>query len=266
VSTLDLWVNLLTPEVARRMTGEYFGAEVAPESPEQVLELMDRCGVEMVVLTSGLRHGADELLQIADDHPGRFLVAGTVDRHERPVEMARRVRELALHRRFALVRITPLTDQHPINGRLYYPVYTACAEAGLPVSVNVGVPGPPMRSAVQDPVLLEDVLIDFPGMTVIGAHMGHPYEQLLMTYMRKWPALHLSNSAYLAKYMDPELVRFMNGSQGKGRVLFASDHPFLPMDRAVEAARALDLDDDARDEFLGAAARRLLRAEDRARG
>jgi predicted TIM-barrel fold metal-dependent hydrolase len=263
--TVDLWVNLLTPEVARRMSGEYFGAEVVPESPEQVLELMDRCQVETAVLTAGLRHGADELLKVADAHPGRFLVAGTVDRFERPVAMAQRVRELALHQRFALVRVTPLTDQHPLNGRLYYPVYTACAEAGLPVSINVGVPGPPMRSAVQDPVLLEDVLIDFPGMTVIGAHMGHPYEALLMTYMRKWPALHLSNSAYLAKYMDPELVRFMGSSQGRGRVLFASDHPFLPMDRAVEAARAVNLDGVAREEFLDGAARRLLGAKDDAR-
>jgi predicted TIM-barrel fold metal-dependent hydrolase len=191
-----------------------------------------------------------------------LLVAGTVERFERPVAMARRVGELALHPRFALVRVTPLTDQHPLNGRLYYPVYAACAEAGMPVSINVGVPGPPMRSAVQDPVLLEDVLIDFPGMTVIGAHMGHPYEQLLMTYMRKWPALHLSNSAYLAKYMDPELVKFMGSSQGRGRVLFASDHPFLPMERAIDAARALDLDDAAMDEFLGGAARRLLGTKD----
>ena len=256
--SIDLWVNLLTPEVAKGMSGEYFGAEVAPESPERVLEVMDGCGVQTAVLTGGLRGGVDELLAVAEAHPGRFLVAGTVDRFERPVRMAARVRELAQHPSFVLVRVTPLVDQHPLNGRLYYPVYTACAEAGLPVSINVGVPGPPMRSAVQDPVLLEDVLIDFPGLPVIGAHMGHPYEQLLMTYMRKWPALYLSNSAYLATYMDAELVRFMNGSQGRGRVLFASDHPFLPMGRAVEAARALPLDDAAMGAFLGGAARALL--------
>jgi uncharacterized protein len=256
---LDLWVNLLTPEVAKGMSGEYFGAEVAPESPEQVLELMDRCGVETAVLTGGLRRGVDELLAVAEAHPDRFLVAGTVDRHQQPVRMAARVRELAQHPSFVLVRVTPLVDQHPLNGRLYYPVYAACAEAGLPVSVNVGVPGPPMRSAVQDPVLLEDVLIDFPGMTVIGAHMGHPYEQLLMTYMRKWPSLYLSNSAYLARYIDPELVRFMNGSQGRGRVLFASDHPFLPMDKAVDAARSLALDDEAMEAFLSGARKVLQR-------
>jgi predicted TIM-barrel fold metal-dependent hydrolase len=258
MGALDLWVNLLTPEVAARMSGEYFGAAVEPESPEVVLAEMDRAGVETAVLTSGLSRGAEELLTIADAHPGRFLVAGTVDRFDRPTRMVRRVRELAAHPRFVLVRVTPLTEQHPLNGRLYYPVYAACAEVGLPVSVNVGVPGPPMRSAVQDPVLLEDLLIDFPGLTVIGAHMGHPYEQLHMTYMRKWPSLFLSNSAYLAKYMDPDLVRFMNGSKGRGRVLFASDHPFQPMARALEADRALDLDATAMDAFLGDSARTLL--------
>ena len=54
-----------------------------------------------------------------------------------------------------------------------------------------------------------------------------------MQYMLKWPDLYLSNSAYLAKYMDPALVSFMDSSRGIGRVLYASDHPFLPMERAA---------------------------------
>ena len=258
MGAVDLWVNLLSPDVARTMSGEYFGTDVAPESPEQLLEVMDRCDVETAVLTGGLSQGAEELLTVADEHPGRFLVAATVDRFVRPVRMVGRVRELAAHPRFVLVRVTPLVDQHPLNGRLYYPVYAACAELGLPVSINVGIPGPRVRSACQDPVLLEDVLIDFPGLRIVGAHMGHPYEELLVTYMRKWPALHLSNSAYLAKYMDSRLVRFMASSAGRGRVLFASDHPFLPVDRAMAAARDLPLDGDAMDAFLGAGARDLL--------
>ena len=258
MGAVDLWVNLLSPEVARTMSGEYFGADVAPESPAQLLEVMDRCDVETAVLTGGLGRGAAELLEVADAHPGRFLVAATVDRCTKPVRMVGRVRELASHPRFALVRVTPLVDQHPLNGRLYYPVYAACAELGVPVSINVGIPGPQVRSACQDPVLLEDVLIDFPGLRVVGAHMGHPYEELLITYMRKWPALHVSNSAYLAKYMDERIIKFMSSSAGRGRVLFASDHPFLPLDRAMAAARDLPLDRESMDAFLGAGARALL--------
>ena len=93
-------------------------------------------------------------------------------------------------------------------------------------------------------MLLEDVLIDFPDLVVIGAHMGHPYEELLIEYLLKWPNLYLSNSAYLAKYMHPALVTFMGSRRGRGRVLFASDHPFLPMERALAAARALPLDEE----------------------
>ena len=130
---------------------------------------------------------------------------------------------------------------------------------GLPVSVNVGVPGPQVRSACQHPQLLEDILIDFKGLTVIGAHMGHPFEALLIQYMLKWPDLHLSNSAYLAKYMDPALVSFMDSSRGIGRVLYASDHPFLPMERATEAARDLPLSGRAADAFMGGTAMRLLK-------
>ncbi len=101
------------------------------------------------------------------------------------------------------------------------------------MSINVGIPGPRVRSRCQDPVLLEDVLIDFPDLVVIGAHMGHPFEELLIEYMLKWPNLYLSNSAFLAKYMHPSLIKFMGSRRGRGRVLFASDHPFLPMERAL---------------------------------
>ena len=143
-----------------------------------------------------------------------------VDRPDRPVRQCTRLRALAEHPSVALVCCTPLVHQYPLNDKLYYPVYATCA-AGLPVSVNVGVPGPRVRSACQHPELLEDVLIDFKGLNVIGAHMGHPYEALLMQYMLKWPDLYLSNSAYLARYMDPAVVSFMDSSRGLGAVLFA---------------------------------------------
>ncbi len=46
--------------------------------------------------------------------------------------------------------------------------------------------------------------------------------------------------------------------QGLGRVIFGSDHPFLPLPRALDEARALPLSDQAMHAFLGGTARRLL--------
>ena len=191
-------------------------------------------------------------------HPDRLRVALVADRPDRPVRQSQPA---------ACSRPAPgggaraghaARPPVPAQRQAVLPVYATCAELGLPVSVNVGIPGPRVRSACQHPELLEDVLIDFKGLTVIGAHMGHPYEALLMQYMLKWPDLYLSNSAYLAKYMDPALVSFMDSSRGMGRVLYASDHPFLPMERAVVAARDLPLSDVASGAFLGGTAARLL--------
>jgi uncharacterized protein len=248
---------------------ELFGEDLATgPSVDGLLQAMDDAGIETGVLTAGLSdperahrrggYAAEDFVAIAEEHPGRFLVSATVDRAEKPLDNVRRLRELAQHPAVVLARVTPLVEQYDLNHRLYYPVYAACAELGLPVSINVGIPGPQVRSRCQDPVLLEDVLIDFPGMAVIGAHMGHPYEALLIQYMLKWPQLHLMSSAYLATYMDPALVRFMDSSRGRGRVLFASDHPVIPAQKALDAARALPLSEEGMAEFLGGAARRLL--------
>jgi predicted TIM-barrel fold metal-dependent hydrolase len=58
--------------------------------------------------------------------------------------------------------------------------------------------------------------------------------------------------------MDPALVRFMDSSRGRGRVLFASDHPVIPVQKALDAARQLPLSEESMAEFLGASAERLL--------
>jgi predicted TIM-barrel fold metal-dependent hydrolase len=176
----------------------------------------------------------------------------------KPTRNVTHLRDLASHPRLAMVRVAPLFTQVPINDAKHYPVYQVCEELGLPVGVNVGVPGPQVRSRVQHPELLEDVLIDFPSLTIIGAHMGHPYEELLMNYMRKWDRLHLSCTAYAPRYMDPSLVRFMNTSKYRGRVLWGSDDPWFPMHRSLEETRALPLDDDAMALFLGGTAARLF--------
>ncbi len=275
---VDAWVNIFPERFAAEWSAKRENADVGMlfgedfsrgRTVDQLLEAMDDAGVDIGILTSGLRdperahakgmYAPEDFVAVAEAHPGRFAVSITVERAGRPTENARRIRELAENEHIALARVTPLVEQYDLNDRLYYPVYAACEEAGLPVSINVGIPGPKVRSACQHPQLLEDVLIDFPDLTVIGAHMGHPYEALLVQYMLKFEHLHLMTSAYLAKYMDDDLVRFMDSSRGRGRVWFASDHPVLPVGKALDAAGALPLSDDSMEAFLGASAARVLR-------
>ena len=264
---VDIWVNLVTKQSAAAFLGDranahipgYLGGDGSGGiGTSALLDVMDEMGVATGILCPGLGHGDDSSLELADANAGRFLVALGAANPETPTRNVRRIRELAQHPRTAMVRVMPLATQVPINHPLHYPVYAACEELGLPVSINAGVPGPRVRSRVQHPELLEDVLIDFPDLTVVVAHMGHPYEELLMNFMRKWPNLYVSCTAYSPKYMDPNLVKFMNTSTYRGRVLWGSDEPWFPMRRSLAEARELPLDVGAMALFLGGTARKLF--------
>jgi predicted TIM-barrel fold metal-dependent hydrolase len=267
VDVLDIWVNLVTPKSAAQFLGQaenahipgYLGGDGRDGvGIDQLLGVMDSLGVATGILTPGIGHGVEESLAIADQHPGRFLVAAVVVEPGRPTKNVRAIRDYAQHERFSMVRVAPLSTQVPTNDARHYPVYQVCEELGLPVAINVGIPGPRVRSRVQHPELLEDVMIDFPDLVIIGAHMGHPFEELLMNYMRKWPNLYLSCTAYAPKYMDANLVQFMNSKTYRGRVLWGSDEPWFPMTRSLGEAKSLPLDEDALAQFLGGTARRLL--------
>jgi predicted TIM-barrel fold metal-dependent hydrolase len=267
---VDIWVNLVTEAGAAQFLGQeananipgYLGGSGDEVGAGELIRRMDDAGVATAVLTPGLsRGGVSEALQVAEAHPGRLLVAAMVVDPAKPTRNAVRIRELAQHPLLVMVRVAPLFTQVAIDDPKHYPIYQVCEELGLPVGINVGVPGPRVRSRVQHPELLEDVMIDFPELTIIGAHMGHPYEELLMNYMRKWDRLYLSCTAYAPRYFDPALVRFMGSSRGRGRVLWGSDDPWFPMARSIDEARALDLDDEARALFLGGTARRLFSRE-----
>ena len=272
---VDIWVNLIDEAGVAAFLGQeanasipdYLGGHTAGVGETELIERMDTLGVATSILTPGITagrrdqpygSGVDDAQAVADRHPGRFLVAAMVVDTGRPTRNAVTIRRLAEHRRLAMIRIAPLFTQVPINAALHYPIYAVCEELGIPVGINIGVPGPKVRSSVQHPELLEDVLIDFPKLVVIGAHMGHPYEELLMNLMRKWDTLYISTTAYAPKYLDPALLRFMATSTYRGRVLWGSDDPWFPMARSLAEAQSLDLDHEALALFLGGTARRLL--------
>jgi predicted TIM-barrel fold metal-dependent hydrolase len=264
---VDIWVNLVTSQGAQDFLGQeqfanipaYLGSSTTEGiGADGLLAVMDELGVATGIICAGMDRSAEQALEVADAHPGRFLVAAGLTDADRPTRNARRLRTLAQHPRLSMLRVMPLNNQVAIDDARHYPVYSACEELGIPVGINVGIPGPRVRSRVQHPELLEGVLIDFPDLVVVGAHMGHPYEELLMNYMRKWPNLYLSCTAYAPQYLDPNLVAFMNSKTYRGRVLWGSDEPWFPMRRSLAEARALPLDDDAMAQFLGGTARRLL--------
>lgn len=234
---------------------------------DQGLAAMDAGGCERAVLTVR-QDGRTSVvsrpptveagLEMVQRAPDRLRLALQLDDVSSPVAAARSIAEHAQLDEMVMVGVWPSFLQCDLNDRRLYPAYAACVEAGLPVRINVGIVGPAWPSKYQDPMLLEELLIDFPDLVVIGAHMGHPWELLMMRLIMKFENLNLMTSAYLPKYFNPELVKFMGSSRGRGRIMFASDYPMLPIDRAVEEARKLPIGEDDLDLYLGTALSDLL--------
>ena len=61
--------------------------------------------------------------------------------------------------------------------------------------------------------------------------------------------LYLMTTAYLPKYLPPELLQYMN-TRGANKVIYGSDHPYLNFNRTLASAVALDLREGVLDAYL----------------
>ena len=63
--------------------------------------------------------------------------------------------------------------------KLLYPFYEKCQSFGIPVSIHTGIPpGSMFKMHHNFPLLLDEVAVDFPQLTIIVEHMGYPWHDL----------------------------------------------------------------------------------------
>jgi predicted TIM-barrel fold metal-dependent hydrolase len=75
--------------------------------------------------------------------------------------------------------------------------------------------------------------------------------------MIKWPNLHLMTSAYRPHYLPDSLLHYMR-TRGPDKVMFASDHPLLEIDKCVGDLAALDLPAEILEDYVASNAERVF--------
>jgi uncharacterized protein len=262
---IDCWLNLpvgftdYRPEFLVRVARDYFKREKEIFEPAPLPELlgqMDAAGVERAVITID-GHNPEPFDEIVQAFPGKFLPSAVIDPLQ-GMETLRLIDRLATKHRLGLVRIVPFLVNRPPNDKAYYPVYAKCIELGLPISINTGIPGPPMPAEPQRPLYLDEVCLFFPELTLIMAHGADPWWGEAIRLLLKYPNLYMMTSAYAPKYLPAELIHFMN-TRGAQKVLFASDHPVLPFERCLGEAQALPFREGVLEHYLRANALRVFR-------
>lgn len=204
--------------------------------------------------TTGLGHPALSSEQIAEQaapHDDVLIPFGSVDPHG--PDPAHRARRLANTHGVRGFKFHPSLQAFEPNDRAYYPLYAAIEELGLPAvfhtgqtGIGAGLPGGRgIKLRYSDPMLLDDVAADFPGLTVILAHPSVPWQDSAISMATHKANVFIDLSGWLPKYFPPQLVRAANGML-RHKVLFGSDYPVISPDRWIESFDTLDIKADVR--------------------
>src|SRR5450759_4200106 len=108
----------------------------------------------------------EDLLPVIEHNPARCRLVGNVNpyfHHPVDEEVARQAELGAV-----ALKVHPVHGRFPANDRAMYPAYAVCRDLGLPVVVHCGTSTfPGAVNAYGDPALLDEVLTDFPGLTMV---------------------------------------------------------------------------------------------------
>lgn len=159
---------------------------------------------------------------------------------------------------FRGLKLYPVYQHHYANEPRMYPLYAKAQELRLPMLVHTGssvFKG--ARIKYGNPLLLDDVAIDFPDLTILMAHSGRPfwYEQAFWM-ARRHDNVYMEVSGLPAKKLMTYIPRLEMIAH---KVVYGSDWPGNPdLQRNVDAIRALPISDDAKEAILYDNAARIL--------
>jgi predicted TIM-barrel fold metal-dependent hydrolase len=243
------------PEWMIRVKEDTFkGGESFLKSPElaELLDDMDAHGVERAILLTRLGLDGDRGQRYAKERPDRFALGVGGLNLLRPVKSLRELEAFAKDHPVAYVTVGPSfwgDGMYPPSDAVYYPLYYKCCELDLPLCMNTGIPGPPLPAEAQNPIHLDRVCIRFPELKLCMMHGADPWWEIAIRLMLKYRNLRLMTSAWSPKRLPESLLHYLR-TRGKDRIIFASDHPALSMDRTLGEAAKLDLTDEVRDAWL----------------
>lgn len=181
------------------------------------------------------------------------VVYGMGALHPESPDQAADVREL-ISLGLVGVKLHPDIQGFPIDHPGFFRIFELC-EGRLPVCCHVG----DARYDFSNPNRLKKVLEAFPGLCLIGAHLGgwslwdRAYEELA-----QYPNLIVDCSSSLYA-ISPEKAREVIRAYGAERVLFGTDYPMWPAKEELSRFHMLGLTGAEEEQILHGNAERVFR-------
>jgi predicted TIM-barrel fold metal-dependent hydrolase len=238
---------------------------------EQIADLYRELNMAAVVFTvdasTATGHApisSEEIAERAAAHPDVLIPFGSVD-PRRGADAVAQARSLVRDHGVRGFKFHPTMQGFAPNEQAFYPLWEQIESLGVPAlfhsgqtGIGAGLPGGRgLKLRLSDPMLVDDVAADFPGLTVILAHPSVPWAASSISIATHKANVYIDLSGWSPKYFPADLVRAAN-SYLQDKVLFGTDYPLLTPDRWLRDFESLDFKPDARAKILKANAVKVL--------
>lgn len=223
------------------------------QTVEDVLSAMDSNNIAHAVMHAEHEVGdiADSLnhtlYTIINQHPDRFSGVGTISLDGFTIKKALRQIDDCIEKGFIGLSLQPAFFGWSIDDKRLYPIYAKALENNLLLALHTGINYTthcPMSG--ENPMLLDGIACDFPGLTLVASHAGWPWVNELVAVARKHPNVFIDFGGLSPKYIGADgggwgvMHRFMN-SLLTDQILFSSDWPTMSHERIIQEWKDLDL-------------------------
>ncbi len=232
-------------------------------SPNQIIEILDRSGIDLTCLFAPAWEGPDfidpeyqaanrAIYEAAKRYPERILGYARVDpnRRGRAIDEMRRGHD---EYGFRGLKLHPLWEHFlPNNFRLMAPIAELCAEYRWPIIFHTGY------YPTCEPALFVPLAERYPEVSIIVAHFGYAHVADAIIAANLCPNIHLETSANTTAGAIAQVLAEVDPRQ----ILYGSDLPFTePADVLAKIGRQPNLSDQAKRLILGENMARLLGIE-----
>lgn len=275
IDAIDVHVHAWAPGVADddpmlQQAAKYFGNVQPPKTLDDMAAYYRERRLGCVVFTVDEKGGSDvhvsndEVLAFAARNTDIVIPFASVD-PTRGAEGVREAERLIATGKVRGFKLHPQIQAFYANDPAIYPFYEVVEAAKLPIIVHTGHSGMGtgmrggggIRLKYGNPMLLDDVAVDFPDMPIILAHPSFPWQDEALSVCLHKPQVYIDLSGWSPKYFPPNLVQYAN-TQLKHKVLFGSDYPVLTPDRWLADFAKLPIKDEVRPLILKENAIRLF--------
>jgi predicted TIM-barrel fold metal-dependent hydrolase len=258
------------PTESQEAMGRYFRYQPQHATVPEMAEYYRKLKMAFVVFTvdspkEERKITNEEIAELARQNSDVAIPFASVNPH-RGAEGVALAKRLIREHRVRGFKFHPSVQEFMPNDRLAYPLYGAIAEAGLPAlfhtgqtGVGAGRPGGGgIRLKYSNPMLLDDVAADFPGMPIILAHPSFPWQEEALSVATHKPQVYIDLSGWSPKYFPPILVQYAN-TLLKDKILFGSDYPVITPEKWIEEFDKLPIKPEVRPLIMKGNAAKLLK-------